>query len=149
VITFGPSTARTYDRDRGPIDRQVDDLAEQVRHLPAALPEGDDAQRSRLVQIFGGNSLPYLGTLGIKHVSTAITTAPAGTDVATAYPSGLPDGLGWGRWLDDGSYVLLVNDVDAPTRYDLILQPVLAIQRRLLTLPDDSTVEAYTVIGPA
>lgn len=133
----------------GEVTRLKQDIAIRPIRVPTRGGAAPPPVISRIYVVVGGNTVPYLGGTGIKHVNTAITTVPAGIDVATMTPSTLPDGLGWGYLIDDMSYALLINDVNSFIQYDLVAQPVFAAVPVVLapTSPDTANVIAYRILG--
>ena len=81
---------------------------------------GSPPQNSHLYRLIGGNVLNGSGEIGIKKMSTTISSIAVVPDFSAATPSTLPDGLGWAVKLDDPSqYVIVINDARALTTYDL------------------------------
>lgn len=101
--------------------------------------------QSHIFQIIGGNTIDYLGDVGIKHVTSTITSAVSGW--SNGSPSNLPDGLGWGRSIDDGSFVLIKNDATSMIQYDIVRQPVFAVNTTNLSGANGLSYSVLTVIG--
>lgn len=101
--------------------------------------------KSYIYQIVGGNELPYMATVGIKRVTSLITTIPAGYVDGT--PTSTIPGVGWARSLDDDSLVLVLNDPSSMVTHDLVLNlPIWGLARK--TIPDDNG-GSYSVIIPS
>lgn len=106
---------------------------------------------SNLYYIVGGNTLPYLGAPGIKHVSTTITTTGTETErLADGVPSNLPDGIGWIRSIDNGSMHLAVNDSTSYVSFDMTSQVVYAMMTGTISGGSGEDVfeySKYTICG--
>jgi hypothetical protein len=116
---------------------------------------GGGNSKSNLYYIVGGNALTFLGAVGIKHVTTTITTAAKNYTGGT--PTTLPDGLGWIRSLDDNTYAIACNDSTSYISYDISAnQVVYAVKTGTLTgtetvgtVTTTWSYDKYTICGVA
>lgn len=95
MMQLGKSTARNYSRDRGPIDRELQDMGERLRRMPAALPEQDATQPQtiRVVVDVGNGDIIGNDLEGIVYAPSVTPADVYDPNVDTVYPAGLGCGF--------------------------------------------------------
>jgi hypothetical protein len=130
------------------VQNRTSKVEAEIRRQPVVLPRTTPpATSTGMFQIIGGNALAYLpGSVGVKKVTSAITTIPAG--YLNGSPSTTIDGVGWARSMDDDSFVLVVNDSLSLVSHDLLMgTPVLAVQAASIADDAGGFYKVYRITG--
>jgi hypothetical protein len=101
--------ARGYGRERATPERQLQEITERLRQVPATWPEQDTTTEYRTIAIIGGNTALIGGSVeGIQYAATmAALTQAYDPNTDTVYPAGLGYGVLFVNGVRQPGYVLV------------------------------------------